>query len=335
MTILVTGGAGFIGSHFIHYWLETYPNDMVVNLDKLTYAGNLLNLQDVEHDPRYRFVKGDVADRELVFNLVKDVDVIVHFAAESHVDRSIMSAEDFIHSNVLGTSVLLDAAKAHGGKRFHHVSTDEVFGALGPDDPPFDEHTPYAPRNPYAATKAASDHLVRAAFHTHGLPITISNCTNNYGPFMFPEKFMPLFICNLLEGKKVPVYGDGLQKRDWIWVRDHCRGIEAVLQKGKIGETYCFGGEKNKTNLEVVRMLLELTGRDESFIEHVKDRAGHDRRYEMNYAKAQAELGWEPCVGLHEGLKEMVAWYKHHPDWIDQCRSGAYREYYEKQYVTR
>ena len=334
MKLLVTGGAGFIGSHFIRHWLATHPEDEVVNLDKLTYAGNLMNLQDIEADPRYAFVKGDVADRELVFDLVKDVDVVVNFAAETHVDRSIMGVADFIHSNILGTATLLDAAKEFG-KRMHHVSTDEVFGTLSPEDPPFSETTPYDPRNPYSATKAASDHLVRAYFHTHNLPVTISNCSNNYGPYMFPEKFMPLFICNLMEGKKVPVYGDGLQKRDWIWVEDHCRGIAAVIEEGKIGETYCFGGEKDKTNLEVVKMMLELTGRDESFIEHVKDRPGHDRRYDVDYSKAQRELGWEPQVSLKEGLAKMVDWYKENVEWIDRCRSGEYRDYYQKQYKDR
>ena len=334
MKLLVTGGAGFIGSHFIRYWLSTHPEDEVVNLDKLTYAGNLMNLQDVEADPRYTFVKGDVADRELVFDLVKDVDVVVNFAAETHVDRSIMGVADFIHSNILGTATLLDAAKEFG-KRLHHVSTDEVFGTLSPEDPPFSEETPYDPRNPYSATKAASDHLVRAYYHTHNLPVTISNCSNNYGPYMFPEKFMQLFICKLMEGKKVPVYGDGLQKRDWIWVEDHCRGIAAVIEKGKIGETYCFGGEKDKTNLEVVKMMLELTGRDESYIDHVKDRPGHDRRYDVDYSKAQRELGWEPQVSLKEGLAKMVEWYKENVEWIDRCRSGEYRDYYQKQYKDR
>lgn len=334
MKLLVTGGAGFIGSHFIRHWLSTHPEDEVVNLDKLTYAGNLLNLQDVENDLRYTFVKGDIADRELVFSLVRDVDVIVNFAAETHVDRSIMGVEDFIRSNIVGTTVLLDATKEFG-KRFHHVSTDEVFGTLEPEDPPFSETTPYAPRNPYSATKAASDHMVRAYHHTHGVQVTISNCSNNYGPQMFPEKFMPLFICNLMEGKKVPVYGDGLQKRDWIWVEDHCRGIAAVIEKGRIGETYCFGGEKDKTNLEVVQIMLELTGRDESFIEHVKDRPGHDRRYDVDYSKAMKELDWKPEMGLKEGLTVMVEWYKNNPEWIENCRSGAYKEYYQKQYEDR
>jgi dTDP-glucose 4,6-dehydratase len=334
MTLLVTGGAGFIGSHFIKHWLEHHPEDSVVNLDSLSYAGNLENLDAVKDNPNYRFVKGDVADRELVFDLVKDIDIVVHFAAESHVDRSIMGVEPFIHSNVLGTAVLLDAVHEHG-KRMHHVSTDEVYGTLSPEDPPFSETTPYAPRNPYSATKAAADHMVRAYYETHGVPVTISNCSNNYGPQMFPEKFMPLFICNLLEGKKVPVYGDGLQKRDWIWVLDHVRGIEAVIEKGKIGETYCFGGTSEIPNIDVTKMMIELTGRDESFIEYVKDRPGHDRRYDIDYSKAKRELGWEPQIGLKDGLAMMVEWYKENQAWVERCRSGAYRDYYKQQYEER
>ncbi len=334
MKLLVTGGAGFIGSHFIKYWLANHPDDQITNLDILSYAGNLENLDELKDDPRYTFVKGDVADRDLVFDLVKDVDLVVHFAAETHVDRSIMDVTPFIHANILGTATLLDAVKEYD-KRMHYVSTDEVYGTLAPEDPPFSETTPYAPRNPYSATKAAADHLVRAYHETHGTKVTISNCANNYGPQLFPEKFMALFICNLLEGKKVPVYGDGLQKRDWIWVTDHCRGIEAVFEKGKIGETYCFGGTSDIPNIEVTKMMIEHCGRDESFIEHVKDRPGHDRRYDIDYSKAKEELGWTPQVGLKEGLAEMVEWYKANQDWVERCRSGAYRDYYKQQYEER
>lgn len=278
MKLLVTGGAGFIGSNFIHYWRRVHPDDEVVNLDLLTYAGNLDNLSDLEGDSKYWFIKGDICDRDLIFDLVKNIDTIVHFAAETHVDRSILGAEEFARTNVSGTLVLLDAAKEFG-KRFHHVSTDEVFGFLGPSDPAFNESTPYDPSSPYSASKAAADHFVRAYHRTHKLPITISNCSNNYGPYHFPEKIIPLFISNLMEGKKIPVYGDGLQVRDWIHVDDHCRGVDAVLQKGRIGETYCLGGKDSEvTNLELTKMLIKLLGRDESYIEFVKDRPGHDRR---------------------------------------------------------
>ena len=270
-----------------------------------------------------------------VFDLVKDVDAIVHFAAESHVDRSILDADAFVKTNVLGTLVLLDAALAHGKKRFHHVSTDEVFGSLGPNDPPFDENTPYAPRNPYSASKAASDHLVRSYFHTHGLPITISNCSNNYGPYHFPEKMIPLFISNLKEGKTVPVYGDGLQIRDWIYVEDHCAGVDAVLQKGKIGETYTLGDDNEVKNLDLTKTMIGLLGLSEDRIEFVKDRPGHDRRYATNSSKAREELGWEAKTTLEEGLRKTIQWYEDHKDWAARCKSGAYKEYYEKNYGSK
>ena len=299
MKLLVTGGAGFIGSNFIRYWLNHHPEDEIINLDLLTYAGNLENLKDVEDNPKYSFVRGDICDRETIFPLVKDVDVIVHFAAESHVDRSIIDPSAFVRTNVIGTQVLLDAAKEYG-KRFHHVSTDEVFGALGPNDPPFDETTPYDPNSPYSASKAASDHLVRAYFRTYTLPITISNCSNNYGPYQFPEKLIPLFISNLMAGDTVPVYGDGQQVRDWIHVDDHCSGIEAVITKGTLGETYCLGGKDSEvTNLALTKTLIELLEKDESLIEFVKDRPGHDRRYAIDYSKAKkgAWLGTEYNAG--------------------------------------
>ena len=306
MKLLVTGGAGFIGSNFIHYILKKYPDYGVVNLDALTYAGNLENLKDVEANPNYKFVKGDICDKDLVNDLVKDCDAIVHFAAESHVDRSILDAENFVKTNVLGTFNLLEAAKNNGNKRFHHVSTDEVFGALAPNDPKFNENTPYSPRSPYSASKAASDHLVNAYFHTYNLPITISNCSNNYGPYHFPEKIIPLFITNLMEEKKVPIYGDGEQVRDWLYVEDHCEAIDSILHKGKIGETYCIGGDSEKTNLEITKKIIELMGKDESSIEYVKDRPGHDRRYAIDFSKIKNELGWEPKVSFEEGLRRTI-----------------------------
>ena len=315
MKLLVTGGCGFIGSNFISYVLEKYPSDSVVNLDLLTYAGNLENLRNLENDARYKFVKGDIKDKDLVNDLVKDVDVIINFAAETHVDRSIMDSAAFLHTNVLGTQNLLEAARNNGLKRFHHVSTDEVFGALGENDPAFNETTVYAPRSPYATSKAASDHLVRAYYYTYGLPITISNCSNNYGPYQFPEKLHGLFITNLLEGKKVPVYGDGLQIRDWLFVEDHCRALDLILHKGKIGETYCVGGDCEKTNLEITKKVLSLLDLDEEMIEHVKDRLGHDRRYAINYSKIKNELGWEPEINFEDGMKKTVEWYKNNLDW--------------------
>ncbi len=335
MKILVTGGAGFIGSNFILYMMREHPDYQIVNFDKLTYAGNLRNLESIQDSPNYSFVKGDITDRDLVFDTVKDVDAVVHFAAESHVDRSIMDASPFVLTNVLGTMVLLDAALKHG-KRFHHVSTDEVYGALGADDPGFNEQTPYEPRNPYSACKAGSDHLVRSYFHTHELPITISNCSNNYGPYQFPEKVIPLFISNLKEGKKVPLYGVGTQVRDWIYVDDHCRGIDMILHKGKIGETYCLGGKDSEiSNKELTMKLLELCGKDESSIEYVKDRAGHDARYSIDYTKAKNELGWEPQVNLEDGLRMTKEWYDANQDWIDEIKSGDYEKYYNKQYKER
>jgi dTDP-glucose 4,6-dehydratase len=334
MKLLITGGAGFIGSNFVKYILNKHPDYSVVNLDILTYAGNLENLKDIEGDPRYKFVKGDICDRELVNDLVKEVDAVVHFAAESHVDRSILDASPFIKTNVLGTQVLLEAARAKN-TRFHHISTDEVFGSLGPDDPPFDEQTPYDPRSPYSASKAASDHLVRAYFHTHNLPITISNCTNNYGPYQFPEKFIPLFITNLLEGKRVPVYGDGLNVRDWLYTEDHCRAIDLVLHRGKIGETYCIGGSCEMANIEIAKMILKLLNKSEDMIEFVKDRPGHDRRYAMNIDKIGRELGWQPEVNFEEGLKKTVEWYKNNANWWKKIKSGEYLNYYKTQYEER
>ncbi|OGF32083.1 dTDP-glucose 4,6-dehydratase [Candidatus Falkowbacteria bacterium RIFCSPLOWO2_12_FULL_45_13] len=335
MKILVTGGAGFIGSNFIHYWLKKYPTDSIVNLDALTYAGNLENLRAVENNKNYKFIKGDIGDTELINDAVKGVDLIVHFAAESHVDRSIMDSGDFIHANVEGTRVLLDAAKNNGRIRFHHISTDEVFGSLGLKDKPFNENTAYDPRSPYSASKAASDHLVRAYFHTYKLPITVSNCSNNYGPFQFPEKVIPLFITNLMEGKKVPIYGQGGNIRDWIYVDDHNAGVDAIIKRGEIGETYCFGGNCELTNLALTKKILKLMGRGEEMIEYVADRPGHDLRYAMDYKKAKNELGWAPKVKFKDGLIKTIEWYKNNKAWWQNIKSGEYKQYYKKNYFDR
>ncbi|MEA3464217.1 MAG: dTDP-glucose 4,6-dehydratase [Patescibacteria group bacterium] len=308
MTLFITGGAGFIGSNFIHYWLKKYPDDKIINLDVLTYAGNLENLADIAGNKNYKFVKGDICDVDLVNNLAKNVDLIVHFAAESHVDRSIIDSGDFVRTNIEGTRVLLDAAKNNNGVRFHHISTDEVFGSLGANGPAFNEKTLYDPRSPYSASKAAADHLVRAYFHTHKLPITISNCTNNYGPYQFPEKLIPLFITNLIENKKIPVYGKGENIRDWIYVDDHNAGVDIIIKKGKIGETYCLGGGNELTNLELTKEILQLMDAGEDMIEYVKDRPGHDFRYAMDYSKIKNELGWQPQIDFDQGLARTAEW---------------------------
>lgn len=331
MKLIVTGGAGFIGSNFIRQYLKHHKDHIIVNVDALTYAGNLENLKDIEEDPRYFFVKADICDKDTIFDLVKSSDAIVHFAAESHVDRSIMDPTAFIRTNVLGTQILLDSAREYN-KRFHHVSTDEVFGELGPNDKPFNENTPYNPRSPYSASKAASDHLVRAYYYTYNLEITISNCSNNYGPYHFPEKIIPLFISNLMEGKKIPVYGDGKNIRDWIFVDDHNRGVDMILNNGKIGETYCLGGGNQITNLDLTKKLILLLGQDELSIEFVKDRPGHDRRYAINFSKIEKELGWRPEFSFDEGLAKTVDWYKTHTDWTARCKSGEYMKYYDLQY---
>lgn len=334
MKLLVTGGAGFIGSNFIHYWLEHYSNDSIVNLDKLTYAGNLENLTEVEDSSNYHFVRGDITDPQVVNPLVYEADVVVHFAAESHVDRSILEPSVFITTNVVGTQVLLQACVEYQ-KRFHHVSTDEVFGSLSLNsDKKFNEDTPYNPRSPYAASKAASDHLVRAYHETYDLPVTISNCTNNYGPWHFPEKMIPLFITRLLAEKTVPVYGAGVNVRDWLYVEDHCRAIEAILQHGRIGETYCIGGNAERANIDVVKLLITLLDKDESLIEFVKDRPGHDLRYAMDYTKIQRELGWKPAVEFEDGIQRTINWFMQHREWADRCMSGAYQQYYQTQYGT-
>jgi dTDP-glucose 4,6-dehydratase len=315
MKILVTGGAGFIGSNFIHYWLKQNPNDQITNLDLLTYAGNLSSLADIESNPSYRFIKGDIADQKLVNELVNGQDLIVHFAAESHVDRSIKDSASFVRTNVEGTRALLEAARLNGLVRFHHISTDEVFGSLGFNDPAFSEQTPYDPRSPYSASKAAADHLARAYFHTYKLPVTISNCSNNYGPYQYPEKFIPLAITNLLSGRKIPLYGNGQNVRDWIHVDDHNRGVEMIIKQGKIGETYCLGGNSQRSNRDIVNLILQLMEKTEAEVELVSDRPGHDLRYAINYSKAERELGWTPQYDFSTGLAETVKWYRDNKSW--------------------
>ncbi len=337
MNILVTGGAGFIGSNFIHYILKKYPTYQIVNYDKLTYAGNLENLKEVKDDARYQFIKGDIADYEKVSETLKEqqIEIIVNFAAESHVDRSILEPDAFIKTNILGTYTLLQAALDNGKIRLHHISTDEVFGSLGPNNPAFSEATRYDPHSPYSASKASSDHLVRAYFHTFGLPITISNCSNNYGPFMFPEKLFSLAITNLLEDKKIPLYGDGLNVRDWLYVEDHCRAIDMIIHQGKIGETYCIGGSCEKTNKEVIDKILELMNKDESNIEFVADRLGHDKRYAIDFSKIKKELGWEPKIEFEEGLKKMILWYQKNKEWWTKIKNNEYQNYYQKNYQPK
>ncbi|MFO0889597.1 MAG: dTDP-glucose 4,6-dehydratase [Isosphaeraceae bacterium] len=326
--LLVTGGCGFIGANFVRLELETDPAISITNLDALTYAGNPDNLADLAGHPRYSFVRGDIADRELVARLVSDgrFDAIVNFAAESHVDRSIDDATPFLRTNVVGTQCLLDAARAAKVPRYVQVSTDEVYGTLKPDDPPFTESTPLAPNSPYAASKAGADFLVRAAHHTHGMNTVITRCSNNYGPYQFPEKLIPLFITNALADIPLPVYGDGMQVRDWIHVRDHCRGVVAALRRGQPGGVYNFGGRSERYNMDVTRLVLKLTGKPSTLIRHVTDRPGHDRRYAVDCSRAEAELGWKQTVTFEQGLAETVEWYMSNARWIERVRSGAYRE---------
>ncbi len=334
MKLLVTGGAGFIGSNFILYWLKHYPKDFIVNLDKLTYAGNLENLKSAEANPSYRFVKGDICDGKLVHEVMIGIDKVVHFAAESHVDRSIKTPAIFIQTNIVGTQVLLEAALKNKIKRFHHISTDEVFGSLKLSDlSKFDERTPYNPRSPYSASKAGSDHLVRSYYETYGLPITISNCSNNFGPYQYPEKFISLAITNLLEGKKVPVYGDGLYVRDWLYVEDHCKAIDLILNSGKEGETYCVGGMTDElNNLEILNKIFMILGKDKSFLEFVKDRPGHDRRYGINWNKIKTELGWQPEHDMDYWLEKTVTWYRENKSWWQKLKQGEFKKYYQEQY---
>jgi dTDP-glucose 4,6-dehydratase len=333
--LLVTGGCGFIGSNFIRQLLSSDSSVELINFDALTYAGNLKNLTDVASNPRYRFVKGDITNREEVRAIISEgLDAIIHFAAESHVDRSIMDSGPFVKTNVIGTQILLDAAKEKSVKRFVHVSTDEVYGSLGATGF-FTETTPLSPNSPYSASKAGSDLLANAYHHTFGMDVVITRCSNNYGPYQFPEKLIPLFISNLLEDKQVPVYGDGLQIRDWIHVLDHARGVEAAWRKGRSGEVYNFGGRCEKTNMALTLLLLELLGKPKTLIKHVQDRLGHDRRYAIDCTKAETELGWQPLVTFEKGLKDTIDWYKANAAWVSEIRSGEYRKYYEKQYANR
>lgn len=353
--ILVTGGAGFIGSNFIHYVLNYGSLQKLVNLDLLTYAGSLENLKGL-NDDRYIFIHGDICDQNLVEEILgeHDIDTIVHFAAESHVDRSLKGPGAFIQTNIVGTFSLLEAARKVwllernldlDSIRFHHVSTDEVYGTLEPSDPPFEETTPYSPRSPYAASKASSDHLVRSYHHSFGLPITISNCSNNYGPYQFPEKLIPLIIINAITGKPLPIYGDGMQIRDWLYVEDHCEAIWEILQNGKVGESYNIGGDNQPPNIEIVKIVCSLLDKEdislefrphEKLIEYVTDRPGHDRRYAMNIDKINSELGWQPKVNLQEGLGKTISWYINNLDWLNAIIAEKdYQNWVEINYQKR
>jgi dTDP-glucose 4,6-dehydratase len=332
--VLVTGGCGFIGSNFVHYLLEKDSEVVVVNLDRLTYAGNPENLADVAGNPRYRFVRGDITDADVVRGLVGEgVEAVFNFAAESHVDRSIHDATPFVRTNVLGTQVLLDAVREFGVPRFVQISTDEVYGSLGATGY-FREDTPVAPSSPYAASKASADLIVGAYVRTFGVPAIITRCSNNYGPFQFPEKLIPLFISNLLRDEPVPVYGDGLNVRDWIHVRDHCAAIERVWRGGRPGEIYNVGGRCERTNLELTYSLCDILGKPRSLIRFVKDRPGHDRRYAIDCAKLEHELGWSAVIPFEEGLRDTIQWYRDHSSWVENIRSGEYRQYYQKQYSS-
>jgi len=328
MKLLVTGGCGFIGSNFIRYWLKKYPEDKITNLDKLTYAGHLSSTKDFEKNKNYKFIKGDICDSKVVDLVMKSTEVVVHFAAESHVDRSITGPQVFTKTNVMGTQVLIDKALKHGIKRFHHISTDEVFGALPLGVGKFNETTRYAPRSPYSASKAASDHLVRAYNETFDLPVTITNCSNNFGPFQDPEKFLSRMITNLIDGGNVPIYGDGKYVRDWIYVEDHVRGIEKVLKKGRIGETYLLGGgRKDINNLQIAEKLLKIFKRDSSYLKFVKDRPGHDRRYAVDWSKSRKELGWEPANEFDAWLEKTVEWYRKNEWWWRPLKVNAEKLY--------
>jgi len=346
--ILITGGAGFIGSHVVRLFANKYPDYKIVNLDSLTYAGNLENLKDVERLPNYSFVKGDITDELFIDQLFskENFDAVIHLAAESHVDRSIMDPLSFVKTNILGTAVLLNAARKYwgdmNGKLFYHVSTDEVYGSLGASGF-FTEKTPYDPHSPYSASKASSDHLVKAYFDTYGLPVVISNCSNNYGSHQFPEKLLPLMINNIVHSKPLPVYGKGDNVRDWLWVEDHARAIDVIFHKGKLGETYNIGGFNEWKNIDIVHLLCKIMdkklnrteGESAKLITFVKDRAGHDKRYAIDATKLNKELGWIPSLQFEEGLDKTIDWYLANGEWIENVTSGAYKEYYKDQYVSR
>ncbi len=348
MTILITGGAGFIGSHAVRLFIRRYPHYRIVNLDALTYAGNLANLRDIEDAPNYTFVRGDIRDTKLLEQLFErySFDAVIHLAAESHVDRSILNPLAFVETNVLGTVNLLNTAckfweGQSEGKRFYHVSTDEVYGSLG-EEGYFTEQTPYDPRSPYSASKAASDHFVRAYFHTYRLPVVLSNCSNNYGPYQFPEKLIPLMINNIREGRPLPIYGDGRNVRDWLWVEDHAEAMDVILHRGRLGETYNIGGNNEWANIDLVHRLCDLTdeilkrpiGTARQLITFVKDRPGHDRRYAIDASKIKRELGWTPSVTFDEGLRRTIQWYIDNAEWLQQVVSGEYRDYYANVYST-
>ena len=337
--ILVTGGAGFIGGNFVHYMVNKYPEYMIVNLDALTYAGNLETLKPVEIDNKYKFVKGDIADREFIFNLFREekFDIVVNFAAESHVDRSVEDPGIFVKTNVIGTQVLLDASKEFGVERYHQVSTDEVYGDLPLDrkDLFFTESTPLNPSSPYSASKASADFLVHAYQRTFGLPATISRCSNNYGPYHFPEKLIPLMIANALNDKPLPVYGEGLNVRDWLYVEDHCKAIDLIIHNGKVGEVYNVGGHNEKQNIEIVKIICKELGKPESLITHVGDRKGHDMRYAIDPTKIHNDLGWLPETKFEDGIKKTIQWYLDNKEWWETIISGEYQNYYDKMYSNR
>ncbi len=332
MKILVTGGAGFIGCNFVHLLLTERPDGQIVCLDALTYAGNLANLESCRENPNFQFVKGDICDPDIVGRIMTEgIDAVVHFAAESHVDRSILGCREFIRTNIQGTQVLLDAARQAKVQRFLQISTDEVYGSLGPEGY-FTEQTPLAPNSPYSASKASADLLVQAYHHTYGFDTLITRCSNNYGPYQFPEKLIPLFVTNLLADKKVPVYGDGMNVRDWIHVTDHCRAVLTVLENGQPGEVYNIGGNSERANIEITKLLIQLLGKDESMMEFVPDRLGHDRRYAIDASKIKNELSWEPQIDFTQGLQETIQWYIDNQSWWQAIKSGDYLTYYEKQY---
>jgi len=335
LRLLVTGGAGFIGSNFVRYVLSRYADYEVLNLDKLTYAGNLENLEGLENHPRHTFFHGDICDPDLVGDVLKrGVDAVVNFAAESHVDRSILDASDFARTNVVGALNLLEPSRKNRILRFLQISTDEVYGSLGPTGA-FVESSPIAPNSPYAATKAAADLLVRSYHHTYGFPAIITRCSNNYGPYQFPEKLMPLLITNALAGLSLPLYGDGLYVRDWIHVQDHCAAVDRILHHGKSGEVYNIGARQEMANLEIARLILKSLGKPESLITLVKDRPGHDRRYAIDPSKLKQALGWKPRISFHMGLQETIDWYRHNAAWVEHVRSGAYLSYYDRMYGQR